>query len=92
MSERKGKRIVRRRTESKEPTIYGHTINQAFDYFITLKKTEGVRERTMSDYFILFRYFTDWLKDNYPEISLIADIDTTILREYAVYLSKEIQY
>jgi integrase/recombinase XerD len=84
--------MVRRRTESKEPTIYGHTINQSFDYFITLKKTEGVRERTMSDYVILFRYFTDWLKDNYPEISLIADIDTTILREYAVYLSEEIQY
>jgi integrase/recombinase XerD len=43
----------------------------------------------MSDYVILFGYFTDWLNENYADVSLIAEIDTNILREYAVYLSEK---
>jgi len=84
-----GKRIVRRRTESEQPPEYNLSITDAFTYFITLKKTEGVRERTMTDYHNLFGYFTGWLAEKHPDITQINDITTNVLREYSVYLSEE---
>ncbi|WP_243290348.1 hypothetical protein [Bacillus sp. FJAT-47783] len=43
---RKGKPIVKRRTKVKvdEVKSFGYSIDQVFEYFISLKKTEGVRE------------------------------------------------
>ncbi|WP_205180112.1 tyrosine-type recombinase/integrase [Siminovitchia thermophila] len=86
---RKGKRIVSRRTDPKKPAEYGMTIEQAFDYFVTLKKTEGLRPRTMEDYPVLFEYFTEWLAEAYPDVTYIDDITTGMIREYSVYLSEE---
>lgn len=50
-------------------------INDAFKYFVNLKKIEGVRERTMKDYHSLMGYFTKWLFEAYPDIQTINQIN-----------------
>lgn len=88
---RKGKPIIRRRTEVKLHTdkSFDLTIDQAFEYFISLKKTEGVRDRTMKDYYTLMGYFLEWLNATYPDIDKVNDITTGMIREYSIYLSEE---
>lgn len=90
-NERKGKAIVKRRTKAKVDEVkeFGYSIDQAFDYFISLKKTEGVREATMNDYFKLMKYFREWLSEQYPDLAKVEEITTQILREYIIYLSEE---
>ncbi len=92
MSERKGKKIVRRRQTApldKPLPIQEYSIEHAFEQFITFKKTLGVRDRTMKDYHNIMKYFCDWLHVTYPEISDIAHITTDILRRYIIYLKEE---
>ncbi|PRZ16316.1 integrase/recombinase XerD [Laceyella sediminis] len=88
---RKGKRIVTRRREFIEPTSTDSdmTIQEAFDYFVNLKKTEGVKQRTINDYYMLMGYFTEWLNEQHPSIERIENINTGTIREYIIYLSEE---
>ncbi|MYL44410.1 tyrosine-type recombinase/integrase [Virgibacillus halodenitrificans] len=88
---RKGKSVVRkRRTNHIDHSLtIGYTIDQAFEHFISLKKSIGVRDRTMTDYINLMKYFLDWLSKEYPDIVNVEDISTKILREYIVYLKEE---
>lgn len=91
MTVRKGKAIVTKRAEVKERVFSSvdFTIEQAFDFFVALKKTEGVRQRTMDDYYKLMGVFSDWLRDVYPDLDRVNDITTRIIREYMLYLSEE---
>lgn len=87
---RKGKRIITRRRDFTEPSpIIDLPIEDAFNHFINLKKTEGVRERTLSDYHMLMSYFLQWLNETYPDIKTINQINAAILRAYTIYLSEE---
>lgn len=84
---RKGKRIItRRRDFTKLSPIIDLPIEDAFNHFINLKKTEGVREHT-SDYHMLMSYFLQWLNETYPDIKTINQINAAILRAYTIYLS-----
>lgn len=92
MSGRKGKPIIRRRNVTKTARdIFADnsvnlTLEDAFDYFVSYKRSEGVRERTMKDYHVLFGYFKEWLNEFYPDIERINDVTTAIIREYMIYL------
>jgi integrase/recombinase XerD len=50
------------------------------------KKAEGVRERTLRDYLKNWKYFTDWLRENYSGIEYIDEITTEMVRNYINYL------
>lgn len=89
MVQRKGKRIVKRRALAADSPSLDLSIEQAYDYFVTLKKSEGLRERTLSEYPILFGFFTDWLAEEYPGVKNISEITTGLIREYSIYLSEE---
>lgn len=83
---RKGKPIVRRRTAVQQTLDFDYSIKQAFDYFVNVKKNEGVRERTLKDYHLCMTYFLEWL-DN--RIENINDITTATMRKYITYLQEE---
>lgn len=89
---RKGKPIVQRRTTTEldtDETQLKYTIQQALNEFISLKKTLGVKERTMNDYHLLMGYFIEWLDETYSDIKFIHEVNTGVLREYIVYLKEE---
>lgn len=41
------------------------SFGQAIDLFATGKRIEGVCDRTINDYGKMWRYFTEWIEDNY---------------------------
>lgn len=82
---RKGKKVVKRRNTATSPKEIEMSIEQAFDYFLAVKKTEGVRDRTVRDYREHFEYFTDWLS----EPTDLTDITTQVIRDYIVYMKEE---
>ncbi|WHY73435.1 tyrosine-type recombinase/integrase [Fictibacillus enclensis] len=88
---RKGKSIVKRRSTSAESYRPGNdtTLEDAYKYFVTLKKTEGVRQRTMTDYETHFNYFRSWLTEFQPDVLNVSGISPAIIRSYSVYLSEE---
>ncbi|MGX6441854.1 tyrosine-type recombinase/integrase [Neobacillus sp. K501] len=90
-SSRKGKQIVKKRAKSivQESSFATYTIDQAFEHFLALKKSLGVRERTYREYGIIMNWFREWLSESYPELTNVEDITTGIIREYVVYLKEE---
>ncbi|MBS7430133.1 MULTISPECIES: tyrosine-type recombinase/integrase [unclassified Virgibacillus] len=99
MSERKGKSIVRKRgvkpkVDRSTDEIFSDkslnlSLNDALEYFVAFKKTEGVRKRTVSDYYDLFGYFDEWLSEKHPEVVSVNDCTPALIREYIIYLSEE---
>jgi integrase/recombinase XerD len=62
------------------------TLDQALDLVIAGKKAEGLRERTLRDYEKMWRYFTDWLKENYEEVETVDQLTRDMFRNYISYL------
>mgnify|MGYP001024517560 CR=1 FL=1 len=60
-------------------------LSEALEIALAGKRTEGLRERTLTDYKKMWRYFTEWLNDNY-EVTYIDEITTEILRNYINYM------
>lgn len=82
---RKGRKIVRSSTAVRQmPADY--ELDYAFELFYNVKQAEGMRPRTLSDYKTHWRYFREWLDEQYPEIKL-REITTAIIREYVIYMS-----
>lgn len=89
---RKGKAIVKRRVTTDSESIdlqVNTTIEEAFSIFISFKKTIGVRNGTMGEYYSIMKYFLEWLSEQYPEIKSINEINSGVLREYIVYLKEK---
>lgn len=78
-----------RRTASEDVQQIDLSISDAFDYFVSVKRSEGVRPRTQQDYHNFFAAFTEWLREAYPDIRKITEINTKILRDYILYLRYE---
>lgn len=92
MAEQKRKsRVTTRMKPANLGEALGLTLEEAFNYFIHAKATEGVRERTLQDYRDHHRWFVDWLDDNYPEVKHVTEITTQMLREYVYFLTYEKQ-
>lgn len=62
------------------------SLQNAADIVMSGKRSEGVRERTLKDYANMWRYFTDWLRENYTEIEYITDLTTDHFRNYVNYM------
>lgn len=90
---RKGKSIVQRRTAVKpidDETIgINLTLRDALDFVQTYKQSEGLRERTVKEYRLIFGYFIEYLEEFQPDITHIEDVTGTVIREYIIYLSDE---
>lgn len=78
-----------RKTSSEDFKEIDMTLKEAFDYFFSIKRSEGVRERTQQDYTSLFGYFSEWLQEAHPEIERITQVKTQHLRDYVLYLRYE---
>lgn len=82
---RKGKKVVKRRNVAASSKEVDMSLDQAFDYFLAIKKTEGVRDRTVQDYRDHFEYFTEWIGESLE----LVDITTQMIRNYIVYMKEE---
>lgn len=71
------------RTLREYPTL---TFEQGLDLVISVKKVEGLRERTLSDYKKHYRYFLEWLNEAHSEVTYVHEITTQILRDHVSYL------
>ncbi|QPC47372.1 tyrosine-type recombinase/integrase [Mangrovibacillus cuniculi] len=61
-------------------------LNEALNIVIAGKKAEGLRERTLVDYVKTWGYLKDWLKKNYPDVQLVSEVTTEMIRNYVNYL------
>ena len=62
------------------------SLNEAHQDFILAKELEGLRDRTISDHELHFRYFEDFLKEKYPSLKFLDEITSTIIRGYIAYM------
>lgn len=86
----KRKRIsVRKVSENSEENLYDFDFQQAYDYFLSAKKSEGLREKTLISYDEHFRFFTNWLKEFHKDVQKISDVTPFLLREYMNYMREE---
>ncbi|MBP1905614.1 hypothetical protein J2Z32_002244 [Paenibacillus turicensis] len=53
---------------------------------ISVKKSEGLRERTLSDYKKHYRYFLEWLNEVHPDVVYVHEITMQILRDHVSYM------
>jgi integrase/recombinase XerD len=61
------------------------TLVQAIDLVISAKMAEGLRERTLFDYEQQWKYFVNWLNENY-EIEYVDELTTEIFRDHINYM------
>lgn len=61
-------------------------LEEALNIVIAGKKAEGLRDRTLIDYVKTWGYFTKWLEGNYPDVKLISQVTTEMIRNYVNYL------
>jgi len=61
-------------------------LDQALDLVISVKRAEGLRERTLKDYVKNHGYFADWLCRQYPEVSYAGEITNAMIRDHVSYL------
>ena len=83
---RSGKRVVtgKRSTTARQRVEYD--LDNAFELFYNVKKSERMRERTLSDYKTHWKYFRTWLDGKYPGL-ILGDVTQSVLREYVMYMS-----
>ncbi|WP_342438131.1 tyrosine-type recombinase/integrase [Paenibacillus sp. FSL L8-0436] len=72
---------------NKSPVVT--TLEMAFDLFYSAKRSEGLRERTLSDYRNYWRYFNEWLAKFSYEITDVTQINAELLREYLGYMTHD---
>ncbi|MEK3879798.1 tyrosine-type recombinase/integrase [Paenibacillus sp. FSL M7-0420] len=59
---------------------------QALDLAINAKRAEGLRERTIKDYYKHFHYFYSWLQERYPEMEFIDELTASHIRDHINYM------
>lgn len=62
------------------------SFEQALDFVMSVKTSEGLRESTLKDYRKHFGYFTDWLSKVHPEITTVDQLDTVLFRDHVNYM------
>lgn len=60
--------------------------------FYSAKKSEGMRERTLSSYISHWRYFREWFDSAYPHVNEISGITAAIIRDYVIHMSTKKKY
>lgn len=62
------------------------TFEQALDLVVSVKRTEGLRERTLKDYAKHYGYFIAWLREEYPETAYVDEITVAHIRDHISYM------
>ena len=89
---RERNRWARRENESAAHLLESEslvTLKEGLEIFITAKQSEGLRIRTIEDYRNFFRFFTEYLAQYFPQITLIQEITTNHIRDFISYMRTE---
>lgn len=62
------------------------TLQQALDLVVSVKRSEGLRERTLFDYEKDYRYFTQWLAEFHPDIEYVHQLSPSIFRDHITWM------
>lgn len=63
-----------------------YSLDEAIEIFIRAKKAQGLRTGTINGYHDIFRYFRQWLNEDFTNVN---DITAEIIRDYINYLRTE---
>ncbi|MFC0271666.1 tyrosine-type recombinase/integrase [Metabacillus herbersteinensis] len=86
----KRKRITVRVSSAKlERESFNFTFKQAFEYFTSAKKSEGLRNSTLVGHDEHFRFFVNWLNNFHPELKKVNEINPVLLRDYINYMQDD---
>lgn len=83
-SKRKGVRNHGRSTV-REVKLEVFTISEMFEMFMWFKNTEGLSERTITEYHQHFKYLTEWLDEDLPK----EEITLEVFREWVDFMETE---
>jgi integrase/recombinase XerD len=83
------KRLIKRTVNEEKGNNLNFTFTQAFDYFLSSKKAEGLRKPTFTSYHEHFNFFTKWLGKNYSAVKSVNKLTILIVRQYVNYLREE---
>jgi integrase/recombinase XerD len=84
----KRKRITSRTVnEESSSTIF--TFEQAYEYFLSSKKAEGLRKPTLVGYHEHFNFFKNWLNEFHKEFKTIDQLTVQTIRLYVNYLKED---
>lgn len=69
---------------------YNFALAQAYEYFVSAKKSEGLREKTLVSYDEHYRFFVNWLNsvNDYCEIKA-NELTAIIVRDYINYMQND---
>ncbi|MEY2196876.1 tyrosine-type recombinase/integrase [Neobacillus sp. BF23-41] len=84
----KRKRLTSR-TNGEESNKVDFPFKQAFDYFLSSKKSEGLRKPTIVSYHEHYNFFIKWLSEFQTEIINVNALTAQIVRQYINYLREE---
>ena len=65
------------------------TFQEALEIFVTAKKAEGMRPRTIHDYYKHMEWFQRFLSEFHPDITKIQQLTPEIIRSYIAYMKEE---
>jgi Site-specific recombinase XerD len=92
MDPRKGRSIAKGKRSATQPTLT-FPLNEAFEIFYNAKKAEGMRDSTLkNDYIANWRYFYDWMAENYPQVVNVNEVTSEHIRSYVNYMSSKPKY
>lgn len=75
--------------ESSSEELFDFDFQQAYDYFLSSKKSEGLRDKTLISYGEHFRFFVGWINEFHPDIKKVNEISVPLLRDYMVYMKED---
>ncbi|MCM3764620.1 tyrosine-type recombinase/integrase [Neobacillus niacini] len=84
----KRKRLTNRAVNEESHSVI-FSFEQAYEYFLSSKKAEGLRKPTLTSYDEHFNFFKNWLSDFLPEIKTIDQLTIQMIRQYVHYLKEE---
>jgi integrase/recombinase XerD len=90
MDKRKGRVTLRER----KPTLKKQAamdLKDSIQFFLNVKQSVNLKERTISDYHINLNYFKAWMDKNHKQTNIEA-ITIDLLREYVVWCAYEKDY
>lgn len=84
---RKGKKRIDFKPKNNCMAAESMSLDLAFELFYSAKRTEGLRDRTLSDYKSYWRYFRKWLSEFHAEIVEVNQLSPALIREYINHLT-----
>lgn len=89
MDKKKRKRVTQRQVDEQSKKPLSLSFEQAYEYFYSSKKAEGLREPTLISYKEHFGFFMNWKKEYASDITMISELTTVTIRNYLNYLRND---